>query len=301
MKTYDVFSYGVVSSSTLYSIRGAFPGAEGYAEIDDVRHMSGGEAANSSIVLSRLGARVRLDGNWLGADDHGKRLKALLSDYRIDTSRLALKKGYEGAREVVFTAQGTRTIFGTYGRLLDGAHWNMPKDSDVRQARIVCLDPFFAQPAAQVARIAFSADIPVVTVDCMYDDPLLSYTSAVVIAESFIREHYAAREREALFRDYQEATRGLVIFTFGDKAIWYGRSGQKVRFVEPYRIEAVDTSGGGDSFRAGVVFGFLKGWDEEETIRFAAALAALTCTRFPGVLNAPTRDEVIDFMSARSR
>jgi sugar/nucleoside kinase (ribokinase family) len=95
MKPYDVYSYGVVSSSTLYSIRGSFPEPEGYAEIDDVRHMTGGEAANSSIVLSRLGAKVKLDGNWLGGDERGRRTKALLSDYQIDTSRLPLRKGYK--------------------------------------------------------------------------------------------------------------------------------------------------------------------------------------------------------------
>ena len=113
MKTYDVYSFGVVSSSTLYSIRGAFPAPEGYAEFDDVRHMTGGEAANSSIVLSRLGARVKLDGNWLGADNGGKRTIALLTDYGIDTSRLSPKVGYTSVQEVVFAAQGTRTIFGT--------------------------------------------------------------------------------------------------------------------------------------------------------------------------------------------
>ena len=299
MKPYDVYSYGVVSSSTLYGIRGAFPAPEGYAEIDDVRHMTGGEAANSSIVLSRLGARVKLDGNWLGADESGKRTKALLSDYQIDTSRLPLRKGYAGVQEVVFAAQGTRTVFGSYSRLLEDTAWNMPQESDITQAKVICLDPFFAQPAARVAEIAFHADIPVVTVDCQYDNPLLRHTSAVVIAESFIRDNYPKREPQDLFREYQAATIGLVIFTFGDAPVWYARPDETVRFFEPYSVDPVDTTGGGDSFRAGIVFGFLEGWDEDKTIDFAAAVAAITCTRYPGVLNAPTFDEVFDFMDAR--
>jgi len=61
----------------------------------------------------------------------------------------------------------------------------------------------------------------------------------------------------------------------------------------------VDTTGGGDSFRAGIVYGFLKGWDEDRTIDFAAAVATMICTRFPGVLNAPTCDEVFNFMDAQ--
>lgn len=299
MKSYDVYSFGVVSSSTLYSIRGAFPAPEGYAEIDDIQHVTGGEAANSSIVLSRLGAQVKLDGNWLGADESGRRTKALLSDYQIDTSRLPLRKGYKGVQEVVFAAKDTRTIFGTYCRLLEDAAWNTPQESDITQAKVICLDPFFAEPASRVAEIAFNVEIPVVTVDCQYDDPLLRHTSAVVVAESFIREKYAKREPEDLFRDYQAATSGLVIFTFGDAPIWYARPDETIQLFQSYSVDPVDTTGGGDSFRAGIVYGFLEGWDDDRTIDFAAAVAAMTCTRFPGVLNAPTCDEVFDFMNAR--
>ena len=301
MKHHDVYSYGVISSSTLYSLRGPFPSPQGYAEIDDFRYMTGGEAANSSVVLARLGVRVKLDGNWLGADENGKRTKALLSNCEIDTSRVPLKKGYKGVLEVVFSAAGTRTIFGTYARLLEEASWNMPREIDVTRAKVVCLDPFFALPASRIAETAFSSNIPVVTVDCKYDDPLLRYSAAVVVAESYIRENYPDRDRKNLFRDYQAATSGLTIFTFGDAPVWYARSDESVRYSQPYSIDPVDTTGGGDSFRAGIVYGFLKRWTDDKMIDFAAAVAAINCTRFPGVLNAPTNDEVSDFVSAAKR
>jgi sugar/nucleoside kinase (ribokinase family) len=201
---------------------------------------------------------------------------------------------------VVFTGQGTRTIFGTYSRLLDNADWNSPDESDITQAKVVCLDPFFARPASRVAAIAFDAAIPVVTVDCPYDDPLLEHTSAAVIAESFFRERYAEREPEEVFKEYQAATGGLVIFTFGDAPVWYAGPGEVVRSVDAYSVDPVDTSGGGDAFRAGIVYGFLKGWDYDDMIDFAAAVAAITCARYPGVLNAPTCDEVFEFMGARN-
>lgn len=299
MKPCDVYSYGMVSSSTLYGIRDAFPAAEGYAEIDDVQHMTGGEAANSSIVLSRLGATVKLDGNWLGADESGERTKSLLSSYQIDTSRLPLRKDYKGVQEVVFAAQGSRTIFGTYGRLLEDMDWNAPEEGDVTGAKVVCLDPFFAQPASRVAEIAFDASIPVVTVDCRYDNPLLRHTSAVVIAESYIRENYSQRDPADLFKDYQAATGGLVIFTFGDAPVWYAMPDEELKFFRPYSVDPVDTTGGGDSFRAGIVYGFLKGWGADKTVEFATAVAAMNCARFPGVLNAPTCDEVVAFMDAQ--
>ena len=68
---------------------------------------------------------------------------------------------------------------------------------------------------------------------------------------------------------------------------------------QPYKIPPVDTTGGGDAFRAGVVYGMLKGWEDEKTIQFASAVAAIVCTRSPGVLNSPTYDEVIQFIEEK--
>ena len=295
---HDVYSYGVVSSSTLYRIHGAFPQAEGYGEIDDVQYMTGGEAANSSIVLARLGARIKLDGNWLGDDDGGQLTKALLDGYGIDTSRLPLKAGYKGVEELVVAAGGTRTIFGSYGGLLERGEWNTPDEGDIRAAKVVCLDPFFAQPAFQVAAFAAGAGIPVVTVDCLYDAPLLEHVSAVVIAESYLREHYADQDPADVFERYLDATDGLVIFTFGDAPVWYARPGEEISYAQPVAIEPVDTTGGGDSFRAGIVYGFLQGWADERKVAFAAAVAAINCTRFPGVLNSPALGEVTDLLES---
>ena len=88
-----------------------------------------------------------------------------------------------------------------------------------------------------------------------------------------------------------------MIFTFGDTAIWYGRPNETAKTFQPYSIELVDTSGAGDSFRAGIVYGFLHGWRDRQMIDFAPAVAALICTRFPGVLDAPSYDEIVNFMS----
>lgn len=296
----DVYSYGVVAPSTLYRIRESFPSPEGYAEIEDTLHMTGGEAANSSIVLARLGATVKLDGNWIGDDDSGLRTKTLLDGFGIDTSRLPPREGYRGVQEVVFAAGDTRTIFGTYAALLEKEEWNLPAEEDVAAAAIVCLDPFFAGPAARVAEVAFGAGVPVVTIDCRHDNPLLLRTSAVIVAESFIRETYPGKSLESLFQRYQAATDGLVIFTFGDNPTWYARRSDDVRLLSPFSVEPVDTTGGGDSFRAGVVYGVLAGWDDERTVTFASAVAAINCTRFPGVLDSPTLDEVTEFLGAHA-
>lgn len=299
MASPDVYSFGVVSSSTLYVFKGDFPVPDGYAEIDDVRSMVGGEAANSSIVLARLGVGVKLDGNWLGNDDGGIRTKAFLDGFGIDTSRIELKDGYQGVHEAVFAAAKTRTIFGSYGHLLEREDWNMPIPDDVRQVKIVCLDPFFTKASLRVAEIASGSGVPAVTIDCLFDDPLLQHVSAVVISHNFIQWKYPDRPLADLFQAYLNATDGLVVFTFGDRDIWYGRPGKIMRKQPAYCVKAVDTSAAGDAFRAGIVYGFLQGWEDSRTVEFAAAVAGIVCTRYPGAMHSPSYDEVVGFMSGR--
>ncbi len=301
MTNFDVYSFGMVSASTLYGICDDFPIAEGYAEIEGVRHMTGGEAASSSIVLSRLGARVKLDGNWLGADEAGQRTKALLDGYGIDTSRLPLQSAVTSVQEVVIADSGTRTIFGTYRQLQDNRAWNTADEADIRGARIVCLDPFFGEASLHVARTAHADGIPVVTVDCRHDEPLLEHVSALVISESYLREHYAGQPLEGVFDAYVNAMDGLLVFTFGDREIWYAESGSSKKTARPFGIDPADTTGGGDAFRAGVVYGQLQRWNAGRTVAYAAAVAAIVCTRFPGVMNAPTRGEVEAFMQVHNQ
>ena len=62
----------------------------------------------------------------------------------------------------------------------------------------------------------------------------------------------------------------------------------------------VDSAGAGDSFRSGVTYGLLQGWDDAEIVRFASALAGMVCSRFPGVLESPSHREVLAFMRSRA-
>ena len=57
-------------------------------------------------------------------------------------------------------------------------------------------------------------------------------------------------------------------------------------------VEVRSTLGAGDTFKAGCVYGLLKGMTDEELVRFASACSAIAISRFPLPLNPPTLDEV---------
>jgi hypothetical protein len=104
---FDVYSYGMITPSTLHILSSPFPAAEGYAEIERTIRMTGGEALGSSLVLARLGLAVTLDGNWMSKGIAADATLSIMDDFGIDRSRITLLENYDGIEEIVFAAKDT--------------------------------------------------------------------------------------------------------------------------------------------------------------------------------------------------
>ena len=57
-----------------------------------------------------------------------------------------------------------------------------------------------------------------------------------------------------------------------------------------------DTTGAGDSFHGGFIYGILKDWDLNKVAEFASAVAALACKKLGSRSSLPKLDEVNDFL-----
>jgi sugar/nucleoside kinase (ribokinase family) len=53
--------------------------------------------------------------------------------------------------------------------------------------------------------------------------------------------------------------------------------GRQLHHRPAYRVPVVDTTGAGDIFHAGFIFGLLQGWELERQLDFACAAAAINC------------------------
>ena len=54
--------------------------------------------------------------------------------------------------------------------------------------------------------------------------------------------------------------------------------GANFHYASAFRVNTVDTTGAGDTFHAGFIFGLLQGWPLQQQLDFACAAAALNCT-----------------------
>ncbi len=64
-------------------------------------------------------------------------------------------------------------------------------------------------------------------------------------------------------------------------------------------VRTVDTTGAGDVFHGGYIYGLLQGWDIKDTVIFASALAAIKCTKIGGRAGIPQLSEVIEFLKEK--
>ena len=71
---------------------------------------------------------------------------------------------------------------------------------------------------------------------------------------------------------------GLLMVTLGERGS-AALDGDRFYHVPAPPVNAVDTTGAGDVFRAGFIYGLLQRWTTEELLRFANNAAALSCTR----------------------
>jgi sugar/nucleoside kinase (ribokinase family) len=298
----DVYIYGMTVLSTIHLLKGKFPSSDAYQEIQETFVMPGGEGANCAIVLSNLGLRVALDGCYLGEQTE-KPLLQSLGDWNIDCSRMTRAADFDGWRDIVFCDGEHRTVFGWFVANLFGGRrlWTIPSESSIQESKCVALDPFFGEQSALVAELCRKHHRDYVTIDCHWDSPIAQHAKAVICSREFLDREYPQVDYGQLLDKYREMCEGLVIFTFGSKEILYSspRLGHRLTFA-PFQVNVVDTLAAGDTFRAGVVYGVLRGMPDDETVRFASACAALVCTRFPSIRQPPDMEEIFDLIHSRT-
>jgi sugar/nucleoside kinase (ribokinase family) len=296
----DVYLYGMTVLSTIHRLAGALP-HDGYAEIAETRVCPGGETMNAAMLLSGLGLRCAIGGPHWGTETRDV-LTRYAERYDIDSSGIAFDAAYPGVRDVVLVASGHRSVLGSFGKYFSEqpGRWGEPDATAIERARVVAIDPFFGESSERAAKFARRAAKPYVTIDCAFDSALHRGAAATVVSREYRLQHHQGAHDEALLRQYADESPGLSIFTSGKEAIRYARRDSAIHTAFPCEVPVTSTLGAGDTFRAGIVYGLVRGLSDDACVRFAAGLAALLCTRFPIADSVPSLDEVQAFMLRRS-
>jgi len=297
METIDVYLYGMTLLSHIHLLKGAYPEADTYQEIQESYVVPVGETANAAILLSRFGLKARVDGPFLGVKSKGGILESF-RHHGVDTSLLKTDEGYDGVEDLVLVGGKTRTVFGRFQKYFSDPlqRWAQPDRASIRSARAISIDPYFGEASLQAARWALEEGKPTIVIDCPPESFLHQHAAYNVVSTEYLNREFPGKNRTELLKRYVEATDGWVVFTSGSRDILYASKGVKPESCKPFSVEVEGTLGAGDSFRAGIVYGLHQGWEADRTVRFAAATAALVCARFPVAADPPSLEEVFALM-----
>ena len=260
----------------------AFPHEDEKAELTDLHIQCGGPASTALVTLSRFGVSTAFLGS-ISDDPFGVKIFNTLKNEKIGVSSLKITPGYTSqfAFIAITKETGKRTIFwhrGTVPHLLK-------RDVDIRQfpkARILHTDGLMVEASIEAARQAQSIGMTVVMdAGTMRDGSKeLSKFVTILIASETFASPLVGRDapHDIALHALRELGPEQVVITLGaNGSIGLDNQGVIIR-QKAFPVSAVDTTGAGDVYHGGYIYGLLQGWDMRDCMRFASAAAALKCT-----------------------
>jgi sugar/nucleoside kinase (ribokinase family) len=292
---WDVVGFGA-NSVDLVVLLPAAPEAEGpRAKLQITREVvsCGGQMATALGTCARLGLRTAYLG-VTGTDENGARIRDALASLGVDLTHLVVREGRnQHAIILVDERRGERIVLWDRDPRLGLEPAALPL-SLVNATRVVHVDDVDQEAAIALAEAGRRAGC-VVTSDI---DRLTPRTPALVAAVSvpIFAEHLpaaltGAADPEDALRALRRRHEGLLVVTLGAAGAM-ALEGDRIHRVPGFRVEVVDTTGAGDVFRGGFIYGLLQGWAVPDVLRFANAAAAASCRRLGALGGVPSLDEV---------
>lgn len=270
--------------------------------LDDASLVIGGSATITACGAARLGLRVAFVGK-VGDDVFGRFMVESLQARGIDTTGITRDPVVKTGLTVVLSRTHDRAML-TYAGTI-GALRYADIDLDLLgQARHLHIGSYFLLenllPDAPRLYAEAQARGLTTSLDTNYDpaerwdsgvQAMLRHTDIFLPNETELK----AITHSADWQSGLERAASLVPTV----AVKLGAEGaaarSRGRFVrqEGQPVTVVDTTGAGDSFNAGFIYGYLAGWPLERTLALASACGACSVQAAGGTASQPTLDEAL--------
>ncbi|RLB19791.1 MAG: sugar kinase [Deltaproteobacteria bacterium] len=291
---HDIFGLGQCSLDYIGKVA-TYPPPDVKCECSEMTIQGGGPVATALVALTRWGLSCCFTG-VIGDDLFGDMIQESLDVEGIDTSRLLVRKAAESQFAFITAEpekQGRRTIF-----------WRRPtgdppapKEVDyesLRRARVFHTDGLFMEASLAAAEAARAANVPVVVDAGSLREGMLDLAR---LSDYFLAsEHFATAlvdnngPVKACFRLSELGPR-VVGVTLGPRGYVAMAEGKMIE-KPAYAVNAVDTTGCGDVFHAGFIYGLLQGWQADRCLDFGAWAASRVALKLGGRAGIPPHNEI---------
>jgi len=301
-RNFDVVGFGTNAVDYLIRVP-EYPLFNSKTELSGYLQAAGGEVATTMVGLQRLGLKTLYVGRF-GDDQEGDFGLRSLSDEAVDISFAEEIKGARTQIAFILIDQrsGERTVIWHRDKLLAYDEKDAPIEA-AALGKVLHFTPHDTRACLQMARKAKAAKTIVsIDVDNIFDGikELLPHVDILISSSDF-------PEKLVGIKDQKESLRELTArFGCGIVGMTLGEKGSLVlcenEFIETSGYEVPDgcqdTTGAGDAFRVGLLYGLLKGESVNTAARMANAVAALKCRRLGARTALPHNEELNSFLKA---
>ena len=260
----------------------------------------GGPVPNVMIGLSRLGCRSSLIA-VIGDDIFGQLTLSELKSEKVDSSQIVIKRKTSAvAAGFVEEGSGRRTL------VLERRVFVKPEDirlKELRVPRIIHLDGRDMEATIKLARWAKKVGALVsFDIGSMRNDvsAVFKYVDHLVVADTYAFGFTKTTNARAAISKLMKLCLGTIVVTEGIKGSIGYEDGHYYR-QPAYKVKNVDTTGAGDAFHTGYLFGLLKGKDLIKRLRLGAAVAAIKCTKAGSRAGLPSPKQLSNFLKNRPK
>jgi sulfofructose kinase len=274
----DLVGVGLNATDTLIPLP-SFPEKGSKIEYSSATILPGGQVATTVIACQYWGIRTRYVGK-LGEDDAAALHRRAFAHAGVDAQLITASGCASPQSLILVDAAGERTVLCRRDERLILQPAELKREW-VINARALHVDGHDTAAATTAARWARDAGICVIAdLDEAYPgvEDLLENVDYLIVSRNFPSLITGEPHLEDALRQMRKRY-GCVLTaaTLGEDGVlaW---DGKQLLHVPAYRVPVVDTTGAGDIFHAGFIYGLLQDWPLQRQLDFACAAAALNCT-----------------------
>ena len=299
-KDFDAVGFGLNAVDHLIVVP-EYPAFDTKVRFKEHQKSAGGQTATAMVALQRLGMKTAYAGRF-GSDEDGAFGRRSLENESVN---LDFAETIAGAHNqiafiVIDARSGERTIIWDRDERLSYRPAEAPTELAAR-GRVLHIDAHDPPACAAMARAARSAEaIVTADIDNIYPGlpELLPLIDVLITSSEFPhRLTGISDERASLIETKARYGCPIVGATLGARgALIYadGRFVESAAFAVPGGCR--DTTGAGDAFHSGFIYGLLRGEELEVCMKFGNAVAALKCRSLGGRAALPTENELKEFL-----
>lgn len=238
---------------------------------------AGGKGSNQAVAAARLGADVTFLG-CVGQDDFGDFILDNFKENKVNISHVKKLKGVSSGIAQIVLSEGDNSII-----VIKGANayvtreYVLEKAEVIEKSDMVMVQQEIAEESVlALAKICRESGVPFILNPAparLLSKEISEAATLITPNEHEVKDIFLSGDTSEWLRNYPRK----LLITEGIKGVRY-HDGIQERIIPAYQVQAVDTTGAGDTFNGALAVALADGKDLETSIDFANKVASISVT-----------------------